>query len=207
MFFSLMCTNGEWWVDCGSESAVGSYYGLNESILGTLEPVIWMAWNSVLFPLWMWKLSVFFIRFVKVLVQSIFYTLMSESVGGGNIQMKSAKQRQKQEKLSSSGFFSFCSIHYRTLLPRSTEAHSASPPSQIKQWGVIETWQKKRESDCRGEVTFARSNAETAATNGEFRVNTHEALRVIPSFIPIFSSWGANYAIMIEQRAKWLCLR
>lgn len=61
---------------------------------------------------------------------------------------------------------------------------------------------EKKESDCRGEVTFARSNAETAATNGEFRVNTHEALRVIPSIIPIFSSWGANYTIMIEQRAK-----
>lgn len=61
---------------------------------------------------------------------------------------------------------------------------------------------EKKESDCRGEVTFARCNAETATTNGEFRVNTHEALRVIPSFIPIFSSWGANYAIMIEQRAN-----
>lgn len=119
----------------------------------------------------------------------------------------SKTETETRETLIVWGFFSFCSIHYRTLLPRSTEAHSASPPSQIKQWGVIETWQKKRESDCRGEVTFARSNAETAATNGEFRVNTHEALRVIPSFIPIFSSWGANYAIMIEQRAKWLCLR
>lgn len=146
MFFSLMCTNGEWWVDCGSESAVGSYYGLNESILGTLEPVIWMAWNSVLFPLWMWKLSVFFIRFVKVLVQSIFYTLMSESVGGGGKYTNeiSKTETETRETLLVWVFFSFCSIHYRTLLPRSTEAHSASPPSQIKQWGVIETWQKKR---------------------------------------------------------------
>lgn len=85
---------------------------------------------------------------------------------------------------------------------RSCRAHIRVSSFQIKHRGVVQTWEKLTAA-----WDYIRScNTETATTNGEFSVNTRRALCVIPSFIPIFSSSGANCTIVIKQLANWLCL-
>lgn len=150
-----------------------------------------MAWNTA-FPLLMWKLRGKLSAFVLIcegicMVVEHILTIISERV-------IKIIQIQMVHFVASSrtalDYRNMCSICFSSF--------------KIKQRRVIETWEKR---SLTAEWDYSRScNMETATTNGEFSVNTPKALCIIPSFIPIFSSWGANYTIMIRQPANLLCL-
>lgn len=173
-----------------------------------------MAWNTS-FPLRMWKLrkslSVFFFQFLNVPYISNHYIWNGDTkkTTTPNSINKTMKMRQNKRTPRLWGISllrhrlpHFVSSSRTTLSCRVHICFSSFQKKKKKHRGVVQTWEKRSLTAAWDYIRYM----ETATTNGEFSVNTRKALCVIPSFIPIFSSSGANCSIMIKQPANWLCL-